>query len=207
MHELKRRSYLDSMGIDSYISRGQLPGAAPTQRLVINRRTAVPAIGAATPAVTGATPTESNAATAFREAANTVQAQLGGGKTQSAPPAAERAPAVAVPRFSIVAVIAGGFLWLEELSATSVSRDQVHLIRAIVKALALNDGELDVSQFDWPIHSNTQLDLGEDAARTCLGSFVQRKADGGKCRGMILMGSGCREKLDMAQFESVACLS
>ena len=35
MHELSRLAYLDAMGIDHYLSRSQLPGAAPTQRLAV----------------------------------------------------------------------------------------------------------------------------------------------------------------------------
>ena len=35
MNELKRRAYLDALGIDTYVSRGQLGGAAPTRRLAI----------------------------------------------------------------------------------------------------------------------------------------------------------------------------
>ena len=211
MHELTRRTYLEAMGIDSYISRSEMPGAAPTHRLVINRRSAVPDVSSSLQPATTTTPAASNTAMAFREAANTVRARLGANEATSSTvavaPAVSQSSAEAVPRFSIVAVIAGGFLWLEELSDPSVSRDQVHLIRAMAKALGPSASELEVSQFDWPIHSNAQLDLGENAARACLGSFVQRKADQGKCRGLILLGDGCGEKLDKTQIESTKCVS
>ena len=35
MNELRRMAYLDALGIDSYVSRSQLPGAALTRRLAI----------------------------------------------------------------------------------------------------------------------------------------------------------------------------
>ena len=35
MNELRRMAYLDALGIDSYVSRTQLPGAAVTRRLAI----------------------------------------------------------------------------------------------------------------------------------------------------------------------------
>lgn len=212
MHELSRRSYLESMGIDSYISRGQLPGAAPTQRLVISRRVPVSDTPATTvpgkSAISAESPTsaESNTAAAFREAATTVKSQLGAARSTSATPIAEQGSAESVPAFSIAAVIAGGWLWLEELSGSPVSRDQVHLIRAMAKALALEEGELDVSQFDWPIHSNAQLDLGEDAVRAALGGFVQRKAEQWKCRGLVLLGSACQKRLDMTQLQTEQCV-
>lgn len=201
MHELSRRSYLESMGIDSYISRRQLPGAALTQRLVINRR--VPVSDAP---VTPAPGKESSTATAFREVVNTVKSQVGTARPAPATPITEQNSAAAMPAFTIVAVIAGDCLWLEELSGSPVSRDQVHLIRAMAKALALEEGELDVSQFDWPIHSNTQLDLGEDAVRAALGGFVRRKVEQRKCRGLILLGSACQKRLDVAQLEIGYCL-
>jgi len=206
MHELSRRTYLESMGIDSYISRRQLPGAALTQRLVINRR--VPVSDApATPAPGKvAISVESSTATAFREAASTVKSQIGTARSAPATPIIEQKSAAAVPAFTIVAVVAGGCLWLEELSGSPVSRNQVHLIRAMAKALALKEGELDVSQFDWPIHSNAQLDLGEDAVRAALGGFVQRKVGQSKCHGLILLGSACQKRLDTTQLETVHCL-
>ena len=46
MNELNRMRYLQAMGIDAYVSRAQLPGAAPTRRLALVARqapaTAVP---------------------------------------------------------------------------------------------------------------------------------------------------------------------
>lgn len=206
MHELRRRSYLESMGIDSYISRTQLPGAAPTRRLAINRRSQVPsALSDSQPdsTIVGVSATK----TAFREAAETVRAQLDDVRTPSVLRPAASVSAAAVPPFSIVAVVVGDWLWLEELSQPAVSRNQVHLIRSMSKALALEVGELDVSQFDWPIHRNAQLDLGEDAARAGLGGFVQGKTDRRKCRGVIFLGSGCQQKLDISQLELGQCVS
>jgi hypothetical protein len=150
----------------------------------------------------------SNTAAAFREAANVVKNKLDTttpSTAEYASPAATPAPAVGVPSFSIVAVTAGGCLWLEELSQPTVSRDQLQLIRAMAKALALEESELDVSQFDWPIHNNSQLDLGAEAAIAALGGFVQRKAD--RCRGLIFLGSACRQKLNMTQLELGQCVS
>ena len=53
MNEIRRMAYLDAMGIDAYVSRAHLPGAAVTQRLVIipNRSTAVLGSSMAAPPV------------------------------------------------------------------------------------------------------------------------------------------------------------
>jgi len=100
----------------------------------------------------------------------------------------------------------GEFLWVEELAGSSVSREQVHLICAMSKALALGEGEPQVGQFDWPIHNNAQLDLGEGAARAGLCGFLQRKIDGGKCQGLVLLGAACQQKLDVNQLDFGRCV-
>ncbi len=207
MHELKRRYFLESMGVDTYVSRGQLPGAALTQRLVVVRRS--PKIDSPLEVQAGKTPVpvQSNTAAAFREAADTVKAQLGTATQVSPGTHAKPSSGEVVPPFSIAAVTAGGFLWLEQLTGPFVSRDQVHLIRAMAKALALPEGELDVSQFDWPIHKNTQLDLGAQAARAGLAGFVQRKLGLKQCRGLVFLGSASGEKLDTTQLEFEHCLT
>lgn len=208
MHELKRRAYLEAIGVDSYISRGQLPGAAATRRLVIVPRSPAPRVDDSSPVVPASTAAVSNTAAAFREAADAVRDKLGATAPPSseiASPVAAPTPAVEVSSFRIVSVNVGGFLWVEELSQPAVSRDQLQLIHAMAKALALEVGELDVNQFDWPIHNNSQLDLGPEAANAALGGFVQRRADG--CQGLIILGSACRQKLDMVQLELGQCVS
>ena len=53
-----------------------------------------------------------------------------------------------------------------------------------------------VLQFDWPMHSNQQLDQGEESARAAVAGFIGRKLEEPGCRGLVLMGrrvcsSGC----------------
>jgi len=203
MHELRRRTYLDTLGIDSYVSRAQLAGAAPTQRLLVVRRQApVKAPMALKPAVTtDASPVPP------------VLGSLSGQKPADKPKAANspaetpaNAQPAAIPSFSVAAISCGGWLWIEELSQAAVSRDQVHLVQAMVRALGLDNKKLDVSQFDWPIHRNAQLDLGDEAARAGLGGFVQRKASQEKCQGFILLGEACQSRLGSTQLDSSHCI-
>ncbi len=187
MHELIRRTYLESMGIDSYISRGQLPGAAPTKRLVIIPRTALPRVPEI--AMTETSPKVAPAARASEP-------------VPVAEPVRNQAQA-----FSVAIVAAGEWLWVEELSHGNLSRDQQQLIQAIVRALGLKGGNFNVSQFDWPIHTNKQLDLGEEAAQAGLGGFVQRKFDQLQCRGLILLGSASQQRLEKKLAGAEQCVS
>ena len=63
MNELRRMAYLDALGIDAYVSRGQLPGAAVTQRLAIVPSQSRPA----SPVTSGVVIEDEPASAALRE--------------------------------------------------------------------------------------------------------------------------------------------
>lgn len=198
MNELRRMAYLDAMGIDSYVSRGQLPGAAMTRRLAIVRSQA------AAPITT--TPEAEPAPQA--DALRMPRLDGGSGKTRPKPPpkpvaATDATVAAAVPRFSLAAIVSGDWLWLEDLNGRPLAREQVQLIQGMSRALARivppaadrNQRQPIVAQFDWPIHNNQQLDQGEEAARAGAAGFIGRKLEQHPCRGLILLGAHTRERI------------
>jgi hypothetical protein len=200
MHELSRMAYLDALGIDSYVSRAQLPGAAATQRLAI----VIAPSSQQLPA--GVIPPESLlsrpalVAQPARPAAVSVQASAA--SQQSEP----------VPRFSLTAIVAGDWLWLEEL-AGPLTTDQVRLVQSMAQALLLCHQSLggevkpavqpEVAQFDWPIHTNHQLALGEEAARASVVGFVDRRLGQHGCRGLVLLGQACVQRVPRQQISIV----
>ncbi len=203
MNELRRLAYLSALGIDSYVSRNQLPGAAATRRLaVVAKRPEKEAI------VQQAAPARPDSAAARVRDRR---------PPASRPPVSAPKPVGSVPaegresvRFSLGAVVAGGWLWLEELGELPLAREQVHLIVAMARALSLSAGNTaeiscEVSQFDWPIHNNAQLDQGEGAARAAVAGFVGRKLEQSACRGMVLLGEGCPGRVDLGMFPELAC--
>ena len=206
--EIRRSVYLRAMGVDSYVSRRQLPGAAETRRLALLRAVPAPqaATAAAAPADTGPM---------RRPAAPVEIPRLDGGKSALAPAAAavRPAPGEPAPRFSIAAISCGGWLWLEELYSP-LSPQQSQLVQAMAEALGMvygNDStdpggrvpaRAAVSQFDWPMHSNQQLDQGEQAARAGLAAFIQRKLELADCKGLVLLGRACEEWVPL---EQLAC--
>ncbi len=199
MHELSRMAYLDALGIDSYVSRAQLPGAAPTRRLAIvtasNRQEL-----AASVIPEPLRSRTSLVAEPARPAAVSVQASAA--SQQSEP----------VPRFSLTAIVAGDWLWLEEL-AGPLTTDQVRLVQSMAQALLLchqsPGGEVkpavqpEVAQFDWPIHTNHQLALGEEAARASVVGFVDRRLGQHGCRGLVLLGQACVQRVPRQQISIV----
>jgi len=200
MNELRRMAYLEAMGVDHYISRRQLPGAAVSRRLPI-----VTKVRASTPAgsLTTAEPVQSPVQ------APPVQRidQTGLVVRATKPPADEvrRPAALDTPRFSLVTLVAGAWLWMEELGDMPLTTEQVQLVQSMAYALlrcAGGDGAAaparlrpDVLRFDWPMHNNHQLDLGEEAARVGIAAFVSRRVEQHHCRGVVLLGQACAQRV------------
>ena len=192
MNVLRHTIYLQAMGVDTYVSRRQLPGAATTQRLAIVPSSPVPLPATATP----------------------VQMP----RIEPASIAAPVVPAGAAPRegrlsplrFSLAVITCGGWLWLEELEGEVFSAEQLHLVQAMARAMgrlaageAGDDGEpaAQATQFDWPIHNNLQLDQSEDAARSSLAAFIQRRLGQSGCRGLILLGPSSAQRVPVDQLD------
>jgi len=199
MHELSRMAYLDALGIDSYVSRAQLPGAAATRRLAI---VTAPDSQQLTAGVIPEPLRSPTALVAERARSAEVSAEASASSQQSEP----------VPRFSLTAIVAGDWLWLEEL-AGPLTTDQVRLVQSMAQALLLchksPGGEVkpavqpEVAQFDWPIHTNHQLDLGEEAARASVAGFVDRRLGQHGCRGLVLLGQACVQRVPRQQISIV----
>lgn len=226
MNELRRMAYLEALGVDSYVSRTQLPGAAASRRLQI----------VAAPVATASAPSPANPATPETagisipwdilpgEPANTVPQAATNTAVSSALPTRAPRQIESVPRFSLAAIVAGDWLWLETLADSVLATEQVWLVKAMAQALAsyaaysdaegaangqLASVQTDVAQFDWPIHNNQQLDLGAEAARAGVAGFVGRKLQQHQCRGLILLGQPCEQWVPLEQLEvrSVTTLS
>ncbi len=214
MNEMRRSVYLQAMGVDTYVSRCQLPGAAETRRLAIVRAVRAPFAQTVAQTVVDQLPNNSPAR----------QPSSSAGLTRSDTVRATPAPAVAAvrpgagnlpSRFSLVAISCGGWLWLEELESAPLAPQQLQLVQAMAEALGTvasqgaghedNDsgGRRPVravsTQFDWPMHTNQQLDLGEEAARESVTAFIRRKLEQPGCNGLVLLGRKCEARVPLAQ--------
>ena len=136
MNELRRMAYLDALGIDAYVSRAQLPGAALTRRLVIvpapasDRVASAPSV-AASPVMPATAPP--------RQAESqipTIDSDLRSPASTPAPPTESPRARANVPHFNLFTIAAGGWLWLEDLGDMPLASDQVQLVQAMARALA-----------------------------------------------------------------------
>jgi hypothetical protein len=217
MNEMRRMAYLDALGIDSYVSRTQLPGAALTRRLAI-------VSSRATPALQDAINAPSGRVTSSPATSHDTGTRPGAGRIAwmedavAAPPPVDELISrdVTVPRFSLTAIVAGEWLWLEELAGMPLTTEQVQLVRSMAQALLLHRSQgtetglsaarpdvaaPDVAQFDWPIHTNQQLDLGVEAARASVAGFVGRRLEQHGCRGLVLLGQSCALRVPVQEMK------
>ncbi len=196
MHELRRLVYLDALGVDGFISRRQLPGAASTRRLGLARP--APAVPPPPPPVDPPEPRQPT-----RSTARPAPAPASSGSTRASPP----------EQFTLATVLAGEWLWLEDLGRDPLAREQVWLIQGMARALIVAGSAAepgagvaespapDVALFQWPIHTNDQFDLGPESAQASATSFVARRVQQGRCRGVVCMGADSGSRLVPGQLE------
>ena len=86
-----------------------------------------------------------------------------------------------------------------------LASDQVQLVQAMAttldRAASQQQGQArpEIAHFDWPIHTNQQLDLGEEAARATVAGFIGRKLEQRACRGLVMLGAACASRVPLDQ--------
>ncbi|MEH6569211.1 MAG: hypothetical protein V7709_09055 [Halioglobus sp.] len=204
MHELKRRAYLDAMGIATYVSRGPLPGAATTTKLAIARRS-MPQLDS------GSFPQPLQSLTdtaAARMPSVDFPKQAGAERPEVVVQKIQDRVNVPTVEFGVTAFVTGRWLWLEELPRNeALMRDQVILVQSMARAMGWGSGKPDISTFNWPIHNSSQLEQGEAAARAALGGFISRKLDTLQGRGLVLLGDNARHWVPREQFAASVCIA
>jgi hypothetical protein len=188
VNELTRLAYLDAMGIDSYVSRAALIGAAPSRRMRLVQTASVSPAEEPVPQV---------AVAKIAGAAADLRASLGDSTARAtarvaspetvAPVAA--AEAAEMPIFSLAAVSLGGWYWLDDIPpGRGLGPEYLQLLQAIAVALGMQAGPPVLEQFNWPMHTSTQLDRDDAAARGGLGGFLANRLERIQPAGVILLG-------------------
>lgn len=186
MNEIQRLAYLDTMGVDSYVSRAALPAAAKSQRARILRPVA--------PA------TSSNPVAASNAGPVNVLDIVGGLRDPAAvasKPIPEPVAAVAKttnredsgPVFSVLSVRVGGMLCLDEIPrGRDPGHEYLQLLQSIATALKLGDAKAVLERFDWPITNTRQLGNSEAAARDGFSGFLRGRMERQPVETLVLMG-------------------
>ncbi len=197
--EILRLTYLQAIGIDTYVAREPLPGAAashPLARLALTPLVSRPEPSAAVAAPEPPTPArEAPGRSAGPRRKPLVETRTARGRQ---PDGGEKAalPGETASAFVVAAIVVDDIVWLEELVYPALAKDQVQLLRAISGALGLEASRPDITQFTWPIHRNRQLDQSEAAACAALTGFVARQLQLAAARAVVMLGDGVGGRLD-----------
>lgn len=202
--ELQKLACLDSLGLQLLVAKRPLPGAAPSAPRV--RLTAAEAPVRQHFAASPPPPGSVAAAAPARAAASPVMVprpETGRKVPEPALVAETHAQEAGSPAFHLAAIVAGGCLWLEPLAGPELGQEPLQLIRAMAFALQRRPDSPQVTRFDWPLHSNRQLDLSAAAAAAALTGFVLRQVQDRHCRALVLLGQAAGEHLLQPQLDGV----
>mgnify|MGYP003630106938 CR=1 FL=1 len=207
---LHKLAYLQALGVPSYVSRRQAPGAAPSRRLVVVRKEQVAPAMPKDTAVARPLPRDASAVSLRGTSPAEPPARTGGAVSPASATAQSGAQADSCS-FSLVAMLAGRWLWLEGLGDMPLASDQVNLVQAMAHALGFRSSvearvvrdaaSPHVSTFNWPMHSNRQLDSGIDAAKASLAAFLERRIEQQGCVGIVLLGDECARWVETTRLE------
>lgn len=177
MNEFQRLAYLEAMAIPTFVSRRDLPGAAPSRRMVLVK-TVSPESLPAVPVVDV-------------------------GERRPEPAQRPAAPAQApreTPVFSVVAAEAGGWFWLDEIPAgREPGDDYAQLLLALCRALGLPASGAQVNRFNYPV--NARLAGGIEEARQALYGFLASRIADAEPVGVVLLGDFAEAWFDRACLE------
>ena len=200
MNEIQRLAYLDALGIDSYISRSQLPAAAPSRRLrVVRTVEAAAAASQAAQQLLPAVPQPESALDSENQRPTT-----GAVQPDAAPPTDNDA----TPMFSVAACFLAGHCWLDEIPrARELGDNYLQLLQGICYALGWDARAPVLERFDWPMHHNRQLDQGQATARHGFEGFIRARMERYPVRGVILLGDTEAGWLDPEVFSGLELLT
>ncbi|MFV8820092.1 hypothetical protein [Haliea sp. E17] len=196
--------YLAAMGIDTYVARWPLPGAAPSRVPVAVPLVEVPEdMPGPQPGPPARREPVASRPPAARDMPRIDLAEAGQAAPTSREPAA---PVTETVHFSLAAIFAGDIAWVEVLDGNPLAREQVQLVAAMARALRGAQSSPQTTQFDWPTHSNRQLDRGLGSARDALAAFLGRHLETRNCRHLVMLGEACARYIDVEKLPGTRIL-
>lgn len=201
MREPWRSHYLQALGVDVYVARGVLPGAAPSPVCEWDwaalaapqperEQAPVPAPVAAVPTAARLAPVvEVNAP----RRADTVPVPV-------VRAAAARPQDGAIPRFALsVAPSDCGILIVDEAPPAQAARaDYLRLLGNLLFALQRKNASVNLDVFMWPMIRNAQIDQGADAAREAIAAYLHKQVQSRSIHTVLLLGDTAQRWLPAA---------
>ncbi|MET0378501.1 MAG: hypothetical protein ABW049_05845 [Spongiibacteraceae bacterium] len=199
MLEPWRSQYLRALGVEIYLPRFPLPGAAPSLELEWDDFVAaeIEQLAAVDEPVPGVSMPRSSPSAVLPD---------GGLKSAPAarnvPASAPTVPVSATPALRIKLIVAAsdsGVLIIDE-AVSNTRNDSQRLLTSLLFALQGKPANLKIETFDWPLPNlrNRSIELNEDAARETLTGLLQRKVVEGDVRTILLLGANAQRWIDVS---------
>ena len=201
LNESRRRAYLTSMQIVSWLPRTELPFAAPSRPELL---ATLPPPAEAQPVATQSQtdPVSVTVAPVPRQIerpkievprpSSAARTQAPAAAIEAAEAAPVKAPVVPPPRFSLQLLRAGRCLLLVELSTGQPfqSRDPSYLLlKDMLRAAGLPDSPQIIGEpVRWPLLVRGNMDQGPEAARDFVQGFVAARVEEEPCACLWLIG-------------------
>ena len=196
--ERTRLAYLEAMGVASFVSRRDLPGAAPSPRVRVVLRQPPAEPERVRASSEGQQPTLRPAQQPARPPTRKIA-------PEKAPAAESRAEAAIA--FSVILSRLGNWLWLEEAPPLgSIDDEYQHLLRAIGLALGWEEANFETRLFNWPLRGAANVGQGITAARDNLQGFFASEMERGSPAGVVLLGEFKEPWFDQEQFKGCRML-
>jgi len=182
--EMARRQALEAMGIDVYVSRYDMPGAAPAVRQRLLQAEAAEVVSSDIPERAAIAGTASTAPAPRADSSTNTERT----PTPSQSGGASLVKSTETVTFSMLLASAGPFLWVEQLADGLLRQDQLALINAMARALSA-DVSVRQQQFDWPMRGNAALSGDAESAKQALQGLIQRMAREVDAKRVVVMGA------------------
>lgn len=203
MNELQRQAYMQAMGVDCYMPRLQLPGAAVSQLCqlpVVDEKpsstaTELETDNAASPLPSDNNTTGNGSAAAMQALLGEPQVAINTAKVKAVDVEAEVSLASTplakqnIPHFSLSIVRGNNILLIDDgLQGHINPAEYLQLLQNMLFALGAGSQQLAIDAFVWPMVKNSHVDQSETAARQTLDAFLAKQVQQLQARFIILMG-------------------
>ena len=202
MLEPHRSRYLRALGVDIYVPRQSLPGAALSQpvgwAVDVDVADAANTVSIALPATLDVEPATTqrdvpvNVRSALPDLDTATKGRVKGAEKQSQPIIQTGASKVEAPRFSLlISRSEAGLLVVDEGPRSDQRRDEyLRLMSNLLFALYRRPVVIESDLFVWPMVKNPLVDQSEQAARESLGAYLQRQCTLSQGTTLVALGAG-----------------
>lgn len=214
MNELQRQAYMEAMGVDCYMPRLQLPGAAVSQLCVLPEvPVSIVAEKTAQSEVSDAPADSTQLRAASSGASRAIQAMFDQPPNAEAPAQGSNASSIeeaadfiksaatkkqTVPSFNLSILRGANIMLIDNAIPGHIDPNSyMQLLQNLLFALGMGKQQLSLDAFSWPMSHNSQIDQSKSAAIQTLEAFLNKRVEQDDIAYLVLMGETAIQYLDV----------